>query len=226
MERQKIQEEQNKKKREEKHLELCEKERKCIEARIRKEKLIELSRQELLKKINTNQEKILKQKELNNRESQERLIEASMKKEDIEDNLIMKERAKEFDRLKKLAEIEERNKRVEMIKAQKNLIYEERRKMNDSLEKDKEQLLQRFNELMSQRGDKNKDELMKQLFSGDIYTSMSPKANKSITNTFNSANFSKIPKIEDKKNKEDENNEYNDFEKNNNFFVTNLPKSP
>ena len=99
--------------------------------------------------------------------------------------------------------------------------------MNESLEKDKEYLLQKFNELMSQRGNKNKDELMKQLFSGDLNSNSSPKTvrnNKSINN-FNSANFSKIPKLEDNKNKKEENNEYNDFQKDN-FFVTNIQKSP
>ena len=147
---------------EERHLELCEKERKCIEARLRNEKLMEKNRQELLKKINSNQERILKQKELNNRESQERFIETSMKKEDIEDNLRMKERAKEYERLKKLSEIEERNRRVENIKNQKMQLYEERRKMNRSLEKDKENLLLKFNEIMSQRGGKSKEEVMKE----------------------------------------------------------------
>ena len=226
MERQKIQEEENKKKMEERHLILCEKEKKCIEARIRNEKLIEQSRIELLKKINSNQEKILKQKELNNREMQERFIESSMRQEDIEDNLRMKEKAKEFDRLKKLSEIEERNKRVENIKLQKLLIYEERRKMNQTLEKDKENLLLKFNELMSQRGHKSKEAVLQQLFNGDIsnYRNKSLDYNKSNPN-FRSANFSKIPKIEDDKNKGNENDEYNDFQKED-FFVTNMKKTP
>ena len=182
---------------------------------MRNEKLIEKNRMELLKKINSNQEKILKQKELNVRESQERYIESSMRKEDIEDNLRMKERAKEFYRLKKLADIEERNKRLENIKLQKMLIYEERRKMNETLVKDKEHLLLRFNELMSHRGDKSKDDLMKELFKGDNTKAM--KNNKSSIN-FKSANFSKIHKLEDEK---DDNN---DKQKEDNFFVTNMVK--
>lgn len=71
----------------------------------------------------------------------------------------MKERAKEYERLKKLAEIEERNRRVDSIKNQKLKIYEERRKMNQSLERDKESLLLKFNELMSQRGKNPKNKL-------------------------------------------------------------------
>ena len=207
---------------EERHLELCEKEKKCIEARLRNEEQIEKYKKDLLKKINSNQERILKQKELNNRESQERFIETSMRKEDIEDNLRMKERAKEFDRLKKLAEIEERNKRVEKIKMQKILLYEERRRMNENLEKDKEKLLNRFNELMSQRGGRSKEEIMKKLFNEDISNNKKMVNNKSISN-FKSANFSKIPKIEEDEKKEKEG--FNDYQKEDNIFVTNLQKN-
>ena len=152
---------------EQKHLELCEKEKRCIETRLRNEKKIEQNRIELLNKINSNQEKIIKQKERNVRGTQERFIMASMRQEDIEDNLRMKERAKEFERLKKIEEIEEKSKRAEIIKIQKLKIYEERIKMNRSLEKDKEKLLIKFNELMSQRGEKSKEEVMKQLFEGE-----------------------------------------------------------
>ena len=233
MERQKIQEKENRKKMEEKHLALCEKERKCVEARIRNEKLIEKNRQEILNKINSNQEKILKQKELNNRETQERFIESSIKKEDIEDNLRMKERAKEFERLKRMAEIEERNKRIENIKLQKLKLYEERRKMNRSLEKDKENLLIKFNELMSQRGAKSKEDIMIKLFNEDISNSNKFKIiknNKSSNNIFKTAsninnNSKSLKTLNDKNVEENKENAYNDFQKGDNFFVTNI-KSP
>ena len=148
---------------EKKHLELCEKEKRCKEALLRNEKIIEQNRLELINKINSNQEKILKQKEKNVRGTQERFIEQAMRQEDIEDNLRMKERAKEFERLKKMEEMEEKSKRAENVKIQKLRIYEERRKMNRSLEKDKENLLMKFNELMSSRKVKSKEEVMKEL---------------------------------------------------------------
>ena len=62
---------------------------------------------ELINKINLNQEKILKQKGKNMRGTQEIFIEAAIRKEDIEDNLRMKERAKEFARMKKMEVMEE-----------------------------------------------------------------------------------------------------------------------
>ena len=233
MERQKIQEKENKKKMEEKHLALCEKERKCVEARLRNEKLIEKNREEILKRINSNQEKILKQKELNNRETQERFIESSIKKEDIEDNLRMKERAKEFERLKKMAEIEERNKRVETIKLQKLKLYEERRRMNRSLEKDKENLLLKFNEIMSQRGGKSKEDIMTKLFNEDTSNSTkfkTIKTNKSSIDAFKTAsntnnNSKSMKTLNNKIVEENNDNDYNDFQKDYNFFVTNI-KSP
>ena len=118
---------------------------------------MEISRIELLKKIDKSKERLIQQKEKSARESQVRLIELSMRKQDIEDNLRMKEKAKEFNRLKKLAEIEKRNERIENLKKQKMMIYEERRKMNQTLERDKQYMLLKFNGLMSQRGGKTKE---------------------------------------------------------------------
>jgi hypothetical protein len=220
LERQKMHEEENKKKMEKKHLELCEKEKRCIETRMRNEKIIEQNRIDLINKINSNQEKILKQKEKNVRGTQERFIEAAIRKEDIEDNLRMKERAKEFVRMKKMEEMEEKSRRAENVKMQKLKIYEERKKMNRSLEKDKENLLMRFNELMSQRGYKSKEEVMKKLFDGeDTLINNKSTSNIGVNTNTNKNNINE-------NNKEDE--EYNDFqkeeEKGDNIFVTNLPK--
>ena len=136
----------------------------------------------------------------------------------------MKERAKEFVRMKKLEEMEEKSKRAENVKMQKLRIYEERRKMNRSLEKDKENLLMKFNELMSQRGVKSKEEVMKQLFDGEEgmeFKTMGNNNNKSMAN-LDKSNMSKTFKKENEKIKEED--EYNDFQKEDNFFVTNLPK--
>ena len=89
--------------------------------------------------------------------------------------------------------------------------------MNRTLENEKEYLLTRFNELMSQKGrqKKSKEELMNQLFNEDKYSSTKYKTiskNKSSIDVFNNKN-------------EKKGDEYNDFEKNDNFFVTNL-KNP
>ena len=146
----------------------------------------------------------------------------------------MKERAKEYERLKKLAEIEERNRRVDSIKNQKLKLYEERRKMNQSLEKDKETLLLRFNEIMSQRGKKSKEQVMNQLFNEDNSFSNKNKTlhnNKSSINVFKTANNTNNNsktlqtlnnKIISEEKKDDDG--YNDFQKEE-FFVTNI-KSP
>ena len=146
----------------------------------------------------------------------------------------MKEKAKEFNRLKKLAQIEERNKRVENIKMQKLLIYDEKRKMNQNLEKEKQNLLLKFNGLMSQRGQKSKEEIMRELFSDDTsFTTLNindtrPLKNNKSTSNFKNSFLSKTTKIEfdTNTNKYDDNNYgYDDFEKKD-FFVTNLVKSP
>ena len=205
---------------------MCEKEKRCIETRLRNEKIIEQNRLDLINKINLNQEKILKQKEKNVRGTQERLIEAAIRQEDIEDNLRMKERAKEFVRLKKMEEMEEKSRRAENVKMQKLRIYEERKKMNRSLEKDKENLLMKFNELMSQRGIKSKEEVMKQLFEGeDGYDNKNSGNNKSMADCRRNNTSTNKNNINENVKEEDE---YNDFQKEevkeDNIFVTNLPK--
>ena len=208
---------------EKKHLELCEKEKRTLETRMRNEKIQEQNRLDLINKINSNQEKIIKQKERNLRGTQERFIEAAMRQEDIEDNLRMKERAKEFVRLKKMEEMEEKSKIAENVKIQKLRIYEERRKMNRSLEKDKERLLMKFNELMSQRGEKSKEEVMKQLFEGEDGIGYKTLANTKSMNNLGNISVNKMNKTHDKIKEEDEYNDFNQ-QNNDNFFVTNLPK--
>ena len=82
----------------------------------KREEKKEENRLDLINKINSNQEKILKQKEKNARGTQERFIEQAMRQEDIEDNLRMKERAKEFVRLKKWKKWKKRAKLPKMLR--------------------------------------------------------------------------------------------------------------
>ena len=148
---------------------------------------------------------------------QERFIEQTMRKEDIEENLRMKENLKEFERMKRLAEIEERNQRIEKIKIQKLKIYEERRKLNRTLENEKECLLTRFNELMSnnRKQKKSKEELLNELFNEDVKSSTKYK-----TMGKNNSSIDAFRTSKDEKN----NDGYNDFEKKDDFFVTNIKK--
>ena len=76
--------------------------------------------------------------------SKERFIELTMRKEDIENNIKDKERAYQFMRKKKIKEIEEKNRKIERIINKKMDIYEQRRKMNLEMEKNKEILLDKF----------------------------------------------------------------------------------
>lgn len=100
------------------------------------------------------------------------------------------------------------------------------KKMNRSLEKDKENLLMKFNELMSQRGIKSKEEVMKQLFEGeDGYDNKNSGNNKSMADCRRNNTSTNKNNINENVKEEDE---YNDFQKEevkeDNIFVTNLPK--
>ena len=151
----------------EKHIKLCEKERKCIEARLRNERLVEEERKKILLKIASSDDKIKKQRDVNNRLHMERYIESSMRKDDIEDNILEKEKAMEFRRLQRLYDLEEKNKRVEDMKLQKLELYEQRRKMNREMQKHKEKMLGKFDYLMKNSKSKTKEEIMKELFDED-----------------------------------------------------------
>ena len=150
-----------------KRIKLHEKERKCIEARQRNERLIEEDRKKILLKIALSENKIQKQKDINNRLYMERYIESAIRKDDIEENILEKEKAMEFKRLQRLYEIEEKNKRVEDMKVQKMELYEQRRKMNRDMQKHKEKMLGKFDYLMKNAKMKGKDEIMKELFNED-----------------------------------------------------------
>ena len=66
----------------------------------------------------------------------------------VVDNIKEKERALEYKRLRRLEELEEKNRRVEEVKQQKQEIFEQRRKMNRNMEKEKEKMIRKFDSIM------------------------------------------------------------------------------
>ncbi len=96
--------------------------------------------------------------------------------------------------------------------------------MNRTLDNEKECLLNKFNELMSQKKKRSKEEILNQLFNEDIYNSTRYKGigkNKSTTDVFKTTHNGRNKKLDELGEKEEE---YNDFEKQDTFFVTNLKK--
>ena len=62
-----------------------------------------------------------------------------------------------------LYEMEEKDKRFNVIKLQKINILEKQRKINKKYEQNREKLFEKFNKLISQRNKKNKDEIVEEL---------------------------------------------------------------
>ena len=93
----------------------------------------------------------------------QRVIDSAIKREEIEENLRKKERILEKNRLRLLYEMEEKDKRFNVIKLQKINILEKQRKMNKNYEQNREKLFEKFNKLISQRNKKNKDEIVEEL---------------------------------------------------------------
>lgn len=214
LKRQKIQEDENKKRMEERHLEQYIKEINCYKTRINNAKIFENNRLEIIKKLNLTQENVLRQKEINERENKEKILENNIKKENIHENLKMQEKSKEFERLRILEEINYKNRRIEQILSQKKQVYTARRKINQTLDKEKKILFDKFNELIDQKSNKSKDQMLSQILNGEMYNSSISKIlpqNKSYSYVLKSKSHNKDI---------DSDENYNDFI-NDGFFITN-----
>ena len=116
-----------------------------------------------IKKNKLIEEKLNLQKELDNKILHQRLVQSAIKREEIEENLKRKERILERNRLRLLNEIEEKDKRINLVKSQKLKIWEEQKKLSRDFEENRKKLLKKFNLLMSKRSKKSKDELIKEI---------------------------------------------------------------
>lgn len=141
-----------------------EKEKKCIEARKKNETMIENYRKKILEKINNVEEKIKKQQEHNTRNSIEKYIEISIRKEDIENNIEQNEKAMEYLRIQRLEEIETKNKKVEEMKQQKIELMEEKRSMGIELQRSKEKMLLKLKFLKKTNKYKDRNQIYNELF--------------------------------------------------------------
>lgn len=148
----------------EKRIQLIDRERRYDEARKRNETMIEDNRNKILEKINSVERKIQKQRDKNSCTSLEKFIECSIRKENIEDNIQQREHAMEYQRIKRITELEEKNKRVEELRIQKLKITEEKKKMNIELQRSKESMLKKFEALRKSKRIKDKNELFSELF--------------------------------------------------------------
>jgi centrosomal protein CEP76 len=175
---------------------------------LKNEQKLEKYRREILSRINRMDGKIDQQKAANKREIYERMIEDAIKQDDIEDNIRKKENQDTFKRMKKLTEMEEKDKTIASIQQQKLKIFEERKKMNKELEKNKEELINRFNAIMKKKGNKTKEEIFQMLFNE------SPETIESKYLSTNAKNKSKFTE-EDKRNESSK-------QKEDNVFLTNV----
>ena len=116
-----------------------------------------------IKKNKLIEEKLNLQKELDNKILRQRLVQSAIKREEIEENLKRKERILERNRLRLLNEIEEKDKRINLVKSQKLKIWEEQKKLSRDFEENRRKLLKKFNLLMSKRNKKTKNEIIQEI---------------------------------------------------------------
>ena len=126
------------------------------------------------------EEKLKLQKELEKKMHRQRLVQSAIKREEIEENLKRKERILEINRLKLLNEIEEKDKRINLIKSQKLELLEKQKKLSKNFEENRQKLLKKFNQIMAKRNNKTKNEIIHKIFDNDDKTII--KNNKPVLN--------------------------------------------
>ena len=121
-----------------------------------------------IKKNKLIDEKLHLQKELEKKMLHQRLVQSAIKKEEVEENLRRRERLLERNRIRLLNEIEEKDKRINLIKSQKLKIWEEQKKLSKNFEENSRKLLKRFNMIMAKRNKKSKNEIIKEIFDDNL----------------------------------------------------------
>ena len=123
-----------------------------------------------LKKNKLIEEKLNLQKELDKQLLHQRLVQSAIKREEIEENIKRKERILERNRIKLLNEIEEKDKRINLIKSQKLKLWEKQKKLSKNFEENRQKLLKRFNLIMAKRNNKTKKEIIEKIFNNNEKT--------------------------------------------------------
>ncbi len=99
----------------------------------------------------------------NNLDLKEKFQDLSIKMEDINNNLKVKEKLFELKRNKKIEKLEEKDKKLEQFRYMKLKLQNQRKKINKNLEIDKERLMNKYS-LLKLKENKSKEEILKELF--------------------------------------------------------------
>ena len=154
------------------NIKMKEKEEKCKETRLKEEKEQELYRKRLFQKINLSQNQMTLRRMKNNNDLKQKLQNLSLKMEDINDNLKMKEKLYELKKIKKIEKMEEKNKRLEQMKYFKLQLQERRKNINKNIENDKERLMHKYS-LLKLNDNQSKEDVLKSLFPEDYTKNIS-----------------------------------------------------
>ena len=144
-----------------------------------------------LKKNKLIEEKLNLQKEIGKKMLHQRLVQSAIKREEVEENLRRKEKIMERNRIRLLNELEEKDKRINLVRSQKIQIWEEQKKLSKNFEENRRKLLKKFNIIMAKRNKKSKDEIIKEIFDDNLdYKALKRnRSNVNISTTNKSANF-------------------------------------
>ena len=181
-------------------------------------------KKELLEKINENDKRIQKQKEENQKEINNKLLEKAMKDEDVSDSLEMFELQMEFQKKKKIKEMKERDKRLEQLQNDKIRINLMKKKLNEDLENRKNILKKKVEHILSNRTFYKREDIYKKVFNEDELSEIqknSPQDNETEYSYQKSINDSKRKENDNKQIKKNINEENNENTTDDNeFFLT------
>ena len=149
-----------------KNLILSEKEKNFKQFRLKEQEENELNRKRLFEKI-TNSLSQMEQRRLKNKSDlKEKFAHLNLKMGEISQNLKRQENIRELKRIQQIEKLEEKDKKLEQLKYLKLQMQEQRRKINENIQMDKERLMDRYS-LLRQSENKSNEEIIKDLFPED-----------------------------------------------------------
>ena len=137
-----------------------EKDKKLKELRIKYERSLVDSRKKLMQKILDIDKKIKNQKEEQEKQLQKKYNEINMSREDRKNRVLRMERAKDFERTQKMEMIEKRMERIDNMQKDKNLIEEERRRIENDIKNRKTSMFCRLQKLYKNDKNLSKDQIL------------------------------------------------------------------
>ena len=177
------------------------------DTRDKHERQIEENKKRLLSKIENTDERIKKQRQEQEQKCQKKYNKIFMMREDRKIRVVQNDKIQNFERLQKMEQINARMEKIEEMKREKNLLDEERRKMENEMNNKKEAMMGRLRKIIKSDEYFTKEEIIDYVFNDNKPNHKNQNQNNINDEDNNKDNENKEDnKINDNEDKKEENN--------------------